>query len=162
MTMLRRPGSGRKRGGRDSQVLRPMMTVWPGRQRLEVRHVFRNVPDQLVVAADDAVFGDGGDDDDFGHDGLSGGRRWRRGRGWRSRWRHAPRKSRGACRSAGCAATAFGRASRHGASSASHSACGVASSMTKPLAVLSASVVSLTSITVSARPPVARTMGGVP
>src|SRR3990167_6227839 len=27
--MLRRPGSGRKRGGSDSQVLRPMITVWP-------------------------------------------------------------------------------------------------------------------------------------
>src|SRR5574343_189181 len=29
ITMLRRPGRGRKRGGSDSQVLRPMITVWP-------------------------------------------------------------------------------------------------------------------------------------
>jgi hypothetical protein len=36
-------------------------------QRLEMRHVFRDVPEQLVVLADGAVPGDGGDDDDFGH-----------------------------------------------------------------------------------------------
>ena len=37
-TMLVRPGSGRKRGGNESQVLRPMMTAQP-RQLFEMRHV---------------------------------------------------------------------------------------------------------------------------
>ena len=60
-TMLRRPGSGRKRGGSESQVLRPMITGAPAVVLLEVRHVLRQVPGHHAVAADHAVGGAGED-----------------------------------------------------------------------------------------------------
>jgi hypothetical protein len=45
-TMLRRPGSGRKRAGSESQVARPMMTGRPC-VVAEVRMVLRQAPDQF-------------------------------------------------------------------------------------------------------------------
>jgi hypothetical protein len=54
-----RPGRGRKRGGRESQVLRPMMTGQPMVVLLEVCQVFRQMPGQGIFLANDAVAGAG-------------------------------------------------------------------------------------------------------
>jgi hypothetical protein len=45
-----RPGRGRKRGGRESHVLRPMMTGQPMVVLLEVREVFRQMPGQGMLS----------------------------------------------------------------------------------------------------------------
>ena len=60
-------GQGRKRGGSDSQVLRPMITVWPVVSALKSGHVRSGMFQISGCPADDPVFGDGGDDDDFRH-----------------------------------------------------------------------------------------------
>ena len=59
--------------------LAPHDHVMPHRQRLEALQIGRQVPRQLVVAADDAVRGDGGEEGDA-HGGMICGSRGRRGR----------------------------------------------------------------------------------
>ena len=63
-TMLRRPGSGRKRSGIESHVRRPITTGWPSRDLAEPCHVLRDPPGDAVVAADHAAAREGRDERD--------------------------------------------------------------------------------------------------
>ena len=54
-TTFRRPGSGRKRSGSDSQVRRPITTGWPIVTLAEMRQVLGQVPRKPAVATDHAA-----------------------------------------------------------------------------------------------------------